>query len=129
MREARVSVYPVTVHCRPDSDEPRSRPMDGRATWTAVESRKAMPDARTVTTTSQRPGVVPSATEGRAWLLVTGAPRPRPSDPCPWLLCPLVTWPVRSRRRSADDEVGEEVRQRCHGTGRRQGDDPRENDI
>src|SRR4051812_12256192 len=78
--------------------------MEGRATWTAVASRNAMPVASTVTTTSHRPGAVPKATGGPSRLPVTG-------------------------QASADGEVGQEVGRGGHDAGCRERDDPRDHDV
>src|SRR3954453_1881723 len=77
--------------------------MAGRATVTAVLSRKAMPDASTVAMSTHRPRVVPSATGGSGRVPVTGA--------------------------SAGYGMGEEVGERGHGPGGRQRHDPGDHDA
>src|SRR3712207_3828865 len=72
------------------------------ATWTAVASRNAMPDASTVTTTSQRPGAVPRATGSGG----------------------DVTGTVL-----ADDGVREPVGERRHRAGGGKGDHPGRDDV
>ena len=52
---ARASVYPVTVHCRPESPVCRSRPIRGNAMLTTVASSDARLDPSTVASSAQRP--------------------------------------------------------------------------
>ena len=52
---ASVMVYPVTVHCRPVNEEPRSVPIAGSAMVTTVLSMPARAEPRMVARTTQRP--------------------------------------------------------------------------
>ena len=54
-KAARVSAYPVTTHCRVPTPPWKSRPMEGSAMPTTVESSMAMPEPSTVAATTHRP--------------------------------------------------------------------------
>ena len=43
------------IHCRSASPTPKFRPMDGRATFTAVESRKTTPEPSTMANKTHLP--------------------------------------------------------------------------
>jgi hypothetical protein len=62
IRLASVSVYPLTVHCRPDSAAPRSAPIAGNATLTTVASSIARPEPSTAANSTQRPAASDSRT-------------------------------------------------------------------
>src|SRR5699024_11883626 len=56
-----LTLYPLTIHCMPDSPVPSSSWMAGSATVTTVESRNAIPDPRTVASSVHRAAGVPQA--------------------------------------------------------------------
>ena len=55
----RLSVYPLTVHCRPAALAWRSAPMRGKAMLTTVASMNARPEPSTVASSTQRPAGCP----------------------------------------------------------------------
>ena len=82
IKDESVTMYPLTIHCMPDSPVPRSSWMAGSATVTTVESRNAIPDPRTVASSVHRAAGVPQAvrpdTAGvEAELFNTPTPAPR----------------------------------------------------
>lgn len=59
---ASVRTYALTVHCSPARSASRSAPMLGRATLTAVASRKDMPEPSTIASSTRRPTASPYRT-------------------------------------------------------------------
>jgi hypothetical protein len=83
MSEARLRVYPVTVHCSDAKLAPRSRPMSGSVTFTTVASIPAMLELRTVATRIHRPRAERSGTPAGLGAVTSDVVTPR-------VLCVLV---------------------------------------